>query len=191
MEDTLKRRFTSNDVQKSYYQLLENILNDQSKIAEVSGTDEDKINSFRDAYARGVVEQNDPGHEAYKKEVDILIKTIAQEQELFAFLDFTVNPPQQTTAPSQGIQPLDSCSELQAYGHSTAEPPIKRNVVLDLRYFMDKAFEGDLAKTVLGLVPDPSLSGERAGLNALKPLLLFAVVDPHFGATGPAFLFKR
>ena len=81
----------------------------------------------------------------------------------------------------------DGCGDLKTYGTLSRIP--LPYVEYNLSYFMDRAFEGKLAKSILGLQPDPSSVGDP--LNNIKPLVPLAVEESRFGSNGPAFLFTE
>jgi hypothetical protein len=97
----------------------------------------------------------------------------------------------------------DSCKKIlldYATGKADLTPYMTRvDVKFDLKYFMDVSFEDGLIKSVLGLAPQterifqavPLLNGARdTRRNQLPSLLRFASVEPRFGSSGPAFIFK-
>ena len=161
------------------------------------------INRFRDDYRLGNVGPDDAAsHKAYKAEVDRLIGVAKQVALVRAQLEFQLflrdHPLPNAPGPDIGLAPApapaatpdDGCGDLKTYG-SLALPPAS-NVVPALSYFMDVAFESNLAKSILGLQPEqPATPDGATTLNSIKALIPLALVEEHHGSTGPAFIFKR
>ncbi len=136
------------------------------------------------------------GHRAYKDEITRLIEIVQQEVLAWNFLAFAVkhvsaDSQSQSTPTFAPTKPQldDGCGDLKAYGtvNQVPQPYVEYN--LSLSYFMDRAFQSKLAKSILGLQPDPSSTDDQ--LNNIKPLVPLAVEESRFGSDGPAFLFSQ
>ncbi|MBS0559402.1 MAG: hypothetical protein JSR21_05045 [Proteobacteria bacterium] len=170
------------------------------------------IARFREDYRLGNVGPDDTvSHRAYKAEVDRLIGVVRQLAVVRAYLKFLLFQPKQPPpllpgppeanlgpppapapppAPPPAPRADDGCGDLKTYGTLASPPP--ENVDFTLSYFMDVAFEGNLAKSILGLQPEQSeVQDGLTTLNSINALIPLAQVEAHFGSNGPAFIFKR
>jgi hypothetical protein len=165
-----------------------------------------ELDGFRKNYRAGQVHLEDKGHQIYKDEIDHLIDLVAQEKLLWAFLDFYANPPPKALLATVSAEttPANECENLIKYFSQQALPQETSAVVTgalagggeqtdsyDLTYFLDVAFEGTLAKSVLGLLPDPTRREQaRTKVSALKELSPLAEVEVRYGVPNRAFFFK-
>jgi hypothetical protein len=173
----------------------------QTMRSSLAGPD---IVQFRKSYSHGDAGNNAPGHQAFKAEIERLIGIARQVRAVWKtiYSSSILSPappppppsptPPLTTAAVKATTSDNGCGDLGTYGSYWVPPPGDLEIVPTLSYFLDKAFEGELAKSILGLQPEGSTSDATGTtLNSIAALEPVAVVRAQYGASSRAFTFRR
>jgi hypothetical protein len=183
----------------SFFDLANKVSAQSYDIASSASAFASIMKDFREEYSRGSVKPSDPAHKAYKDEIDRLIDVANQERALWSFVNTRLNPPPNIQSGNQ--QPAtteNECQNIQNYFRApqvTDTPPLQpvdlqpidQNDFADpLTYFLDIAFEGDLAEAVLG--QRDAQTGRK--LTALDTLITLTEVNQKYGSSGRAFFFN-
>ena len=177
-------------------------------VDSIGAHDADSVAQFRTEIAR--LNRKDlvsnSAHGIFKHEIERLIQIINDEIGLLNdVIQYRIaNPSLQATevkqVPIMARTTLpagdDGCGGLNGYDAASAVSGVENSGNFSTSgfsrsFYMDRAFQGRVSKSVLGLEPPPSATAQSGlGLNLIEDLRPLAVVQANFGVVGPAFRFR-
>lgn len=204
--------------------LLNRIAEEDPSLVDLDAETRQKLEKFHTSYISLDQRQIAELHQTYRAEIDRLLKNVSTERDLLIRLSYlaqkqpaaakvsspananttplpaVVGTPLPPPSPPVGATPLLApqqkadigCGDLATYGSLPAPPePFTPH---NLSYFLDKAFEPKLFKSVLGLDAGSlrvvaSEQGPRT--RNLIHLNQLALIGTTYGALGTAFTFQR
>ena len=130
-------------------------------------------------------------HRAFRVEIERLLGVLKVRNDLLLQLSLAA-PQSPQIAPPSLIDGADSCGGLSAYRSNNIAPLYQARTA---EYFLDRAFETKLLKSVVGLDPESIKLVSRDGLVARTKNRIYlnqlASSESRYGDPGVAFRFQR